>query len=76
MAMNFSDKHLSNLEPKDKPYKIREAKGFTIEVLPTGTKTFLYIYEAMGKRKQVKPGTYPLTTLADARNKYWVSGIC
>ena len=70
MAKNFSDKYLASLKPKEKPYKIREAKGFALEVLPTGTKTFLFIYEVSGKRKQLRLGTYPLTSLADARKKY------
>jgi hypothetical protein len=39
-------------------------------VLPSGTKTFLYIYEATGKRKQLSLGNYPLTSLSDARKKY------
>jgi len=70
MAKNFSDKYLSSLKPKDRPYKIREVKGFALEVLPSGTKTFLYIYEVAGKRKQLKLGTYPLTSLQMARKKY------
>lgn len=70
MAKNFSDKYLASLKPKDKPYKIREAKGFSVEVLPSGTKTFLFIYEVQGKRKQLKLGTYPFTTLVEARDKY------
>lgn len=70
MAKNFSDTFLKNLKPKDKPYKLREAKGFAIEVLPSGTKTFLYIYEAQGKRKQLNLGKYPLTSLSEARKSY------
>lgn len=70
MAKNFSDKYITSLKPKVKSYQVREAKGFTIRVLPTGCKTFLFIYEVDGKRKQVNLGNYPYTTLAAARNKY------
>ena len=70
MAKNFSDTYLKNLKPQDKIYQVREATGFALRVMPTGTKTFLYIYEVAGKRKQVRLGNYPLTSLADAQKKY------
>lgn len=70
MAKNFSDNYLKNLKPKDKTYTVREGKGFTLKVWPAGTKTFLYIYEVAGKRKQLNLGTYPLVSLSDARKKY------
>ncbi|MFZ4860207.1 MAG: Arm DNA-binding domain-containing protein, partial [Desulfuromonadaceae bacterium] len=56
MAKKFSDKYLASLKPKEKSYKVREAKGFAIFVLPSGTKTFLFIYEVGGKRKQLNLG--------------------
>ena len=65
MAKNFSDKYISSLKTKGKAYTIREAKGFTLKVFPTGTKTYLYIYEIGGKRKQLNLGTYPHTTLTE-----------
>ena len=70
MAKNFSDKYLSSLKPKEKPFTVREAKGFTLKILPSGTKTFLFIYEVGGKRKQINLGIYPYVGLAEARNKY------
>lgn len=70
MAKNFSDKYLANLKPKEKPFTVREAKGFTLKILPSGTKTFLYIYEQGGKRKQINLGVYPYVTLNEARRKY------
>lgn len=80
MAKNFSDKYLNSLKPKDKPYQVRDAKGFAMRILPSGTKTFLFIYETNGKRKQLNLGNYPYTTLAEARKKYnevseaWIKG--
>jgi len=70
MAKNFSDKYLSNLKPQSKIYRIRESKGFAIMVRPSGIKTFYYIYEVGGKRKELNLGTYPLTSLQQAREKY------
>lgn len=71
MAKNFSDKYLNSLKPKEKPFTVREAKGFTLKILPSGTKTFLYIYEIGGKRKQINLGVYPYVGLAEARSKYY-----
>lgn len=70
MAKNFSDKYLMALKPRERAYQVREAKGFTLRVLPTGTKTFLFIYEEQGKRKQLNLGVYPAVTLAEARQLY------
>ena len=60
MAKNFSDKYISSLNTKEKAYTIREAKGFTLKVFPAGTKTFLFIYEIGGKRKQLNLGYFML----------------
>lgn len=70
MPRNFSDKYLAGLKPKTKMYLIRETKGFVIQVAPTGRKTFLYIYQADGKRKQINLGMYPAVSLSAARRKY------
>ena len=61
-------------KPTEKEYRVREAKGFSLRALPTGTKTFLFIYEVDGKRKQLNLGIYPPTPLLDAREKYNESG--
>lgn len=66
----FSDRYLMGLRSKDKPYQVRDTKGFAVRVLPTGTKTFLFIYEKDGKRKQLNLGNYPATTLAEGRRRY------
>jgi len=81
--MNFTDKYIQALKPKEKQYYVREGHGFAIRVLPSGVKTFLYIYTLKGARKQMNLGAYlppeskklDLGTnihvsLADARKKY------
>src|SRR6266568_4069968 len=70
MGKLFTDKLISNLKPKEKKYYMREGRGFAIQVLPSGCKTFIYIYTFGGKRKHFNLGTYPATSLADARQKY------
>jgi len=66
----FSDRFILNLKPKMVSYQVRDSKGFVLRVLPSGTKTFLYIYEKNGKRKQLNLGIYPNISLAEAREAY------
>lgn len=68
--MNFTDKYISSLKPKDKPYYIREARGFALRVLPSGLKTFFYIYTLGGKRKYLNLKDYGVVSLAQARVDY------
>lgn len=68
--MNFTDKSLSALKPEDKLYFVREARGFTVRVMPSGFKTFLYIYEMKGKKVHLNLGVYPQTSVAEARQLY------
>jgi len=66
----FTDRFLASIKPKDKKFVIREGRGFAIQVLPSGTKTFLYIFE-LGKQKgYLQLGSYPTISLADARLAY------
>jgi len=69
--MQFTDKYILNLKPLDKKYYKREARGFAIRVMPSGVKTFLYVYKVNDKgRQELNLGEYPYTTLAGAREKY------
>jgi integrase len=81
--MIFTDKYIQALKPKGKQYYVRESHGFALRILPSGAKTFLYIYTLEGTRKQMNlgaylppeskklnHGTYPHVSLGDARQKY------
>ena len=68
--MKFTDRYLQSLKPREKEYCIREGHGFTIRILPSGCKTFQYIYTLLGKRRRHNLGIYPATSLAEAREKY------
>ncbi len=70
MKKSFTDKYLSSLKPTKKQYYVRESHGFALRVLPSGVKTFIYIYQSAGKRRQLNLGIYPAIKLADARKKY------
>lgn len=43
--------------------------GFGVRVSPTGRKVFIVRYRAGGKRRRVRVGRYPETSLADARDR-------
>lgn len=70
----FTDKFVSNLKPKNKQYQKGEGNGFSVLVLPSGTRTFVYRYKFQNKGKMVTIGTYgntpPLLSLAEARKRF------
>lgn len=68
----FSDLWIRALEPKDKPYRIREDKGFTIRVLPSGVKRWEYIYDSpiTGKRRFMGLGNFPDVKLKEAHKAH------
>ena len=68
--MKFTDIGIKNLKPTDKKFYIRESHGFALRVLPSGVKTFLFIYTVSGKRKEMNLGIYPDVSLGDAREKH------
>jgi integrase len=71
--MKFTDKFIENLKPQDKITDIRESHGFGIRVLPSGVKTWFFIYRIDGKRRFMNLGHYPGISLSDARRKYRAS---
>jgi integrase len=67
--VRFTDKYISNLKPGAKQYIRRESGGFAIRVLPSGFKTWLFIYTVSAKRRQMNLGDYPDISLAKARER-------
>jgi integrase len=83
MAKIFTDIEVRNLKKKSKKYYVRKEGGLTIQVMPTGSKTWLYIYASPldGKRRFLNLGEYPsgaassacrypFVSLEDAREKF------
>ena len=68
--MKFTDSYIRNLKPTEKKYYKREDNGFTIRVLPTGVKTFLFVYTFDGRRREMNLGIYDNVKLGDARSAY------
>jgi integrase len=56
--MKFTDRGIVSMKPETKQYYKREAGGFTIRVLPSGLKTWLFIYTIAGKRRQMNLGEF------------------
>ena len=56
----FTDKFLNGKDCKGRSNKfyLREGRGFTIRVLPSGVITFLYIYTINGNRRELNLGNY------------------
>lgn len=67
--MPLSDTAIKNAKSADKPYKMQDEKGMYLLVHPNGGKYFRYDYRFDGKRKTLALGTYPVTSLKEARDK-------
>jgi integrase len=66
----FTDLMIRKLKPEGKKYARSEGNGFTIRVMPSGTKTWLYVYAFGEKRREMNLGGYPDITLEKAREKF------
>lgn len=66
----FTDRYLASIKPQEKKFTIREGRGFALQVLPSGAKTFLYIFEINKQKGYMNLGNYPNISLADARKAY------
>ena len=67
--MPLTDAAIKNAKPTDKPYKMQDEKGMYLLVNPNGSKYFRYNYRFGDKRKTLALGTYPVTSLKEAREK-------
>jgi integrase len=71
MKRKFSDTFLKNLKPQDgKDRDILESNGFGIRIRAGGSKVFFFKYRIQNKLRFLNLGTYPHTSLADARQRY------
>jgi integrase len=66
----FTDIMIRKLRPEEKKYVRGEGNGFTVRVMPSGAKTWLYAYTFDGKRRELNLGFYPEVTLETARRKF------
>lgn len=66
----FRDKFIKNLKPAEKEIRRSEGNGFTIRVMPSGVKTWLFLYTIDEKRRCKNLGQYPDVSLEKAREKF------
>jgi integrase len=64
---NLTNKKLDGAKPLAKTYKLSDAHGLFIEVLPSGTKSWRFLYKLNGKHQTKTFGKYPQIGIADAR---------
>ncbi len=72
--MRLNDLVVQNLKPKEKRYDVREGSGFCVRVMPSGLKTWLYIYQFEGKKFQMKlfkrGRGFPVIKTKQARDRF------
>jgi len=66
----FTDTMIKKLKPNALEYRKSEGNGFTIRIMPSGFKSWLYLYTIDGKRRCMNLGQYPEVTLETARDKF------
>lgn len=66
----FTDTMIRKLKPVDREYRKSEGNGFTIRIMPSGFKSWLYLYAIEGNRRCLNLGQYPDVTLESARRKF------
>lgn len=67
--MPISDTAARNAKPREKSYRIADAKGMYLEVTPAGGKYWRMKYRFSGKEKRLALGVYPDVSLAQARER-------
>ena len=67
--MKLTDKTCRAAKPKDKPYKLADGGGLYLLVNKDGSKYWRMKYRYIGTEKLLAFGTYPLISLAEAREK-------
>lgn len=66
----LTDIQAKNAKPKATPYKLADGGGLYLEVMPTGKKLWrMKFRQASGKESRLAFGSYPETTLVQARDK-------
>jgi integrase len=65
----LTDIAVRNARSRDRAYKLADGRGLCLLVQPNGAKWWRFRYDWDGKEKMLSMGTYPDTSLADARKR-------
>lgn len=65
--MKLTDTACKSAKAAEKPYKRFDGGGLYLEVMPNGNKLWRLKYRFLGKEKRISLGTYPIVSLAEAR---------
>lgn len=65
----LNDITIKNAKPKDAQYKLTDGEGMYLMIHPNGGKYWRLRYKISGKEKTLALGTYPMISLAEARDK-------
>lgn len=70
--MQFEDRTIKSLKPKNIRYDFREksGNGFAIRVFPSGEKSWIFLYTFEGRKRRLTLGNYPAMSLAKARQAH------
>ena len=60
---------IRNAKPAEKPYKLSDGGGLHLLIQPNGNKFWRYRYRFGGVEKMLALGSYPASSLADARGR-------
>ncbi len=69
--MPLTDTAIRKAKPQEKPFKISDSGGLYLLVQPSGSKWWRYKYRFAGKEKLLALGSYPETSLAEARERHF-----
>ena len=70
MSLNvLKDISIKQAKPKENDYTLNDGGGLIVYIKTSGTKQWIFRYTFNGKRKKTTFGTYPTTSLENARNK-------
>lgn len=67
--MALTDSAVRNAKPKEKVYKLHDARGLFLLINKNGSKWWRFRYRYQGREKQLSVGTYPDAWLKLARSK-------
>src|ERR1700761_4964674 len=65
----LTNKQIENAKPTDRIYRLNDHSGLYLEIDPNGSKYWRFRYRIQGKERRLALGIYPLTPLAEAREK-------